>query len=76
VVFGRRSLPAGGARLTTNGGFVEASAAKARVRIGGAWTRNLKAAEIDAPPRPGLLPAMSFAQVHVSHREGVVVLVP
>jgi predicted aspartyl protease len=75
VLFGQRPTITP-ARLTTNLGAVDAGIGTAAVRIGGSFTRRLKAAQVDAPPQPGLLPAATFQSVYVSNRNGVVVFVP
>ena len=60
----------------TNGGSVEAGTGRARVTIGGAYSRVMDMAGVSASPRPGLLPAAAFGSVYVSNRDGIVVLVP
>jgi predicted aspartyl protease len=62
--------------VATNGGSFEARIGSASVRIGGVYTRLMTAVNVDAPPRPGLLPAASFGSVYVSNRHGVVILLP
>jgi predicted aspartyl protease len=75
VLFGRSPMAR---RVTaiTNGGSVQAWAGRARVSIGGTYTRMIPTIEVPAPPLPGLLPAVAFSSVYVSNRGGVVVLVP
>jgi predicted aspartyl protease len=75
ILFGRPAL-AGTTVLVTNRGSLDATRATARVRIGGDYTRLMTTAEVNASPKPGLLPAAAFASVYISNRDGVVVLVP
>jgi clan AA aspartic protease (TIGR02281 family) len=63
-------------RLVTNVGSVKAGARRARVVIGGSYSRQLTAVEVNASSQPGLLPAAAFKSVYISNRDGVVVLVP
>lgn len=75
VLFGRSPLVSP-AMLVTNGGSVEAGTGRARITIGGIYTRLMPTVEVNASPTLGLLPAAAFASVYISNRDGVVVLVP
>ena len=75
ILFRRSALPSTTA-LVTNGGSLEAKMGSVNVRIGGVYTRLMTTVNVEAPPRPGLLPAASFRSVYISNRDGVVILLP
>lgn len=75
VLFGRSPM-AGRATLVTNGGSVEVGTGRARITIGGTYTRMIPTIEVKASPLAGLLPAVAFSLVYISNRGGMVVMVP
>jgi predicted aspartyl protease len=62
--------------LFTNGGSIAAGVGSVRVTIGDSYSKVMTAARVVASMRPGLLPAGAFRSVHVSNRDGFVVLTP
>jgi hypothetical protein len=77
VLFGEKLfIPISSSRLVTNGGSMEGSSGSARVIIGQGFNRRMNIVTVNAPRRPGLLPATLFREVYFSNRDGVVVLTP
>jgi predicted aspartyl protease len=79
ILFERSTMAGEAAEIMmvlTNSGSMESGTRMSRIEIGGVYSRAMMAAVVNAPRRPGLLPAAAFASVYISNREGVVVLVP
>jgi hypothetical protein len=75
VLFGQM-FSTGPLTAVTNVGSVQARSGSARVGIAERYHMRLKAAWIDGPAQPGLLPAGAFQSVYISNRAGIVVFVP
>jgi hypothetical protein len=71
------SAPLHTVRLETNAGAVGAELGRSLVSLGGLAVRSMRSVRVNAPgSRTDLLPLCEFDAVHVSNREGFVVVAP